>query len=173
MCRPSGLTAMETATSRPSAPSIPCTLSSRNESRPASAPLVARERSAAPSAASPHAREIFRIRISVSYTRPLLHRAVKATGCVAPGVAGTLEVVANPAPEDRALEGHVSRSFEARALGPLALGFAVSVGLLLLYGAWETSFGHLRYLAEHSWLGPETIGPRIALTVIVLTGFMV
>lgn len=98
---------------------------------------------------------------------------MKATGCVAPGVAGTLEVVANPAPEDRALEGHVSRSFEARALGPLALGFAVSAGLLLLYGAWETSFGHLRYLAEHSWLGPETIGPRIALTVIVLTGFMV
>jgi hypothetical protein len=47
------------------------------------------------------------------------------------------------------------------------------VGLLALYAAWELAFGHLRFTTEHPWASPEMLGPRIALTVIVLTGFMV
>jgi len=65
------------------------------------------------------------------------------------------------------------RTFAARLGRPLVLGGAVCVGLCVLYAAWESAFGHLGYIAAHSWASPEMIGPRIALTVIALTGFMV
>ena len=55
--------------------------------------------------------------------------------------------------------------------GPLALGVGVTIGLLALYAAWESAFGHLGYVA--SILSREMIGPRIALTVIAVTGFLV
>lgn len=47
------------------------------------------------------------------------------------------------------------------------------MGLLVLYAAWELAFGHFRYATEHPWASPEMLGPRIALAVIVLTGFMI
>jgi hypothetical protein len=74
-----------------------------------------------------------------------------------------------------------ARSFALRSLdwlvvgriGALALGGGLSLALLLLYAAWEYAFGHLHYFAEQSWWSPEARGPRIALTVIVLIGFLV
>jgi hypothetical protein len=77
-----------------------------------------------------------------------------------------------PSPaDDRVRSGH--RTLRAPAIHPVVLGCAVSAGLLALYVGWESAFGHLGYAAEHSLLAPEMLGPRLSLTVIVLTGFMV
>jgi len=65
------------------------------------------------------------------------------------------------------------RAAEAKSLHPVGRGFLVSAGLLTLYLIWESAFGHLGYVAEHAFTSPEMVGPRIALTVILLTGFMV
>lgn len=65
------------------------------------------------------------------------------------------------------------RAGEAKSLPPVVLGFLVSAGLLTLYLIWESAFGHLGYAAEHAFTSPEMVGPRIALTVILLTGFIV
>jgi hypothetical protein len=59
------------------------------------------------------------------------------------------------------------------AFGPLALGVGVTVGLLALYTAWESAFGHLGYVAEYSILSREMLGVRIALIVIAVMGFLV
>lgn len=59
------------------------------------------------------------------------------------------------------------------ALGPLALGLGVSIGLLALYAAWEYAFGHPGRLAGVPLESPEMRGPRISLTVIALAGFLV
>ena len=67
----------------------------------------------------------------------------------------------------------LSRAAEAKSIYPVALGCFVSAGLTTLYLLWESAFGHLRYDAEHLFTDPEMIGPRIALTVILLTGFVV
>jgi hypothetical protein len=62
---------------------------------------------------------------------------------------------------------------EPGALAPLALGLAVTIGLLALYVAWEYAFGHLGAFAAHSLASPEMRSPRIVLTVIALIGFLV
>ena len=76
---------------------------------------------------------------------------------------------------DPTLERSISDPCHQRAaagvLLPVALGFAVSAGLLVLYVGWEFAFGHLPYVTER--LSRQMLGPRIALTVIALTGFMV
>ena len=59
------------------------------------------------------------------------------------------------------------------AFRPLALGVGVAIGLGALYAAWEYAFGHLGYIAEHSFSSREMAGPRIALTLVALTGFLV
>ena len=61
----------------------------------------------------------------------------------------------------------------ATPIGALGLGCAVSGALVALYAAWEFAFGHLGYLADHPVLSPEMLGPRIALTVSIVTGFVV
>ena len=58
-------------------------------------------------------------------------------------------------------------------LGAAVLGLAVAIGLLASFVAWESAFGHLGHLAGHSLASREMLGPRIALTVIGLTGFLV
>ena len=65
-----------------------------------------------------------------------------------------------------------SDSFAARATRPLLLGCAVASGLLALYVAWESAFGHLGYVSKYPLFAPEMLGPRLAGTVIILTGFM-
>ena len=76
-------------------------------------------------------------------------------------------------PADPDVSGGRSSVRETAPIRPVALGCAVSAGLLALYAAWEVAFGHFRYVTEHSWASPEMLGPRITLAVIVLTGFMV
>lgn len=73
----------------------------------------------------------------------------------------------------RILGARLSRAAEAKSIYPVALGSAVAAGLTTLYLVWESAFGHLHYGAEHAFTDPEMIGPRIALTVNLLTGFMV
>ena len=46
------------------------------------------------------------------------------------------------------------------------------MGLLALYLIWESAFGQLGYAAAH-FTSPEMVVPRIALVVILLTGFIV
>src|SRR5262245_32457122 len=69
--------------------------------------------------------------------------------------------------------GPLPQGVEVSALGPLALGFAVGTGLLVLYAAWEYAFGHLGSIVEVSFGSPERSSLRIALTLIALTGFMI
>ena len=73
----------------------------------------------------------------------------------------------------RILIARLSQAAEAKSLYPLVLGGVVSAGLTTLYLLWESAFGHLHYAAGHAFTDPEMIGPRIALTVILLSGFMV
>jgi len=73
----------------------------------------------------------------------------------------------------RILIARLSQAAEAKSIYPLVLGCVVSAGLTTLYLLWESAFGHLHYAANHAFTDPEMIGPRIALTVILLTGFMV
>ena len=73
----------------------------------------------------------------------------------------------------RILSARLSRAAEAKLIYPVALGCAVSAGLTTLYLLWESAFGHLRYATEHAFTDPEMIAPRIALTLILLTGFTV
>jgi len=46
------------------------------------------------------------------------------------------------------------------------------MGLLTLYLIWESAFSQLGYVAQHALTSPEMVVPRIALTIIVLTGFV-
>jgi hypothetical protein len=85
----------------------------------------------------------------------------------------TLPFVTHSPTDERVSAGHWTHVRGARPIQPVVLGCAVSAGLLALCFVWEAAFGHLGYLAEHSLFGPEMLGPRIALTVLILTGFMV
>jgi hypothetical protein len=62
---------------------------------------------------------------------------------------------------------------DAQSLHPVVHGLLVSTALLTLYLIWESAFGHLGYAADHAFTSPEMVLPRIALTVILLTGFTV
>jgi hypothetical protein len=73
----------------------------------------------------------------------------------------------------RFLIERLSQAAEAKSIYPVALGCVVSAGLTALYLIWQSAFGHLRFAAEHPFTDPEMIGSRIALTVILLTGFTV
>ena len=73
----------------------------------------------------------------------------------------------------RILIARLSQAAKAKSIYPLVLGCVVSAGLTTLYLLWESAFGHLHYYANHAFTDPEMIGPRIALTVILLTGFVV
>jgi len=81
--------------------------------------------------------------------------------------------VAHSPADPRGLAARWTGALLAGPIGPAALGGGLSLGLLLLYVTWESAFGHFHFLAEHSLWAPETTGPRIAVTVIVLMGFMV
>jgi hypothetical protein len=94
-------------------------------------------------------------------------------GSPLPPLPGTLPVVKHAAADPG---GPGRRSVDAPVEGriaPVVLGASLSLGLLLVYGAWEYAFGHLHDLAEHAWWAPEMTGPRIALTIILLIGFLV
>ena len=73
----------------------------------------------------------------------------------------------------RTLIARLSQAAEAKSAYPLVLGCVVSAGLTTLYLLWESAFGHLHYAPNHAFTDPEMIGPRIALTVSLLTGFVV
>lgn len=101
--------------------------------------------------------------------RPVPHRLGEDPG----RRPGTLQPVAESPTLPRASEGPLSRGSAVSALGPLALGVAVAIGLLVLYVGWEYAFGHLGYFTEYSLEGRELVGPRIALTVIAVTSFLI
>jgi hypothetical protein len=81
--------------------------------------------------------------------------------------------VANERPRGPDRGSWFSRFAEGRRKHPVALGCGVSAGLLASYIGWESAFGHLWYASEYSLGDPEMIGPRIAVTVILLIGFTV
>ena len=86
---------------------------------------------------------------------------------------GTLSKVADSPTIPRPSDGPRSPDSGVTAFGSLALGVGVMVGFLALYAAWESAFGHLGYIAEHSILSREMLGPRLALILIAVTGFLV
>jgi hypothetical protein len=65
------------------------------------------------------------------------------------------------------------RAEDAASPHPAILGCLVSTALLILFLIWESVFGHLEYATEHAFTSPAMVGPRIALTVVLLTGFIV